>query len=298
MKINSKRVTADFDVTIPQEGLYDSDGFDLGRHVNNLRQQDKERQAAEAQERKIQDLRTKYANVINDIQNSDDPIQTAFELLVPSSGPADSQAGELVRAMMRLLYRDFNDGDVFYEGYGLETCANAAQYLCNEIGAPIIDIVETTANKQATSSEYTRALEEMSGIVIDTLIDNPQLFDTPNDSDYQDTDISDIKDLEPKYELDIAFSDSVQAHLDCGDISNRDIQWEVESWLSNMWGCEDAYVHVLAQYVMIYDLNREAYDELARIGEANFESYGDMLDEEYGSPDDEDEQYDEDDEDY
>lgn len=295
MRINSKRITADFDVTIPQEGLYDSDGFDLGRHVNNLRQQDKERQAAEAQERKIQDLRTKYANVINDIQNSDDPIQTAFELLVPSSGPADSQAGELVRAMMRLLYRDYNDGDVFYEGYGIETCADAAQYLCNEIGAPIIDIVETTANKQATSSEYTRALEEMSGIVIDTLMDNPQLFDTPNDGDYQDTDISDIKDLEPKYELDIAFSDSVQAHLDCGDISNRDIQWEVESWLSNMWGCEDAYVDVLAQYVMIYDLNREAYDELARIGEANFESYGDMLDEEYGSPYDEDE---EDEEDY
>lgn len=294
MRINSKRIAADFDVTIPQEGLYDSDGFDLGRHVNNLRQQDKERQAAAAREKEIQNLRTKYANVINDIQNSDDPLQTAFELLVPSRGPADSQAGELVRAMMRLVYRDFNDGDVFYEGYGLETCANAAQYLCNEIGAPIIDIVETTANNQATSSEYIRALEEMSGIVIDTLIDNPQLFDTPNDDDYQDTDISDIKALEPKYELDIAFSDSVQAHLDCADISIRDIQWEVESWLSDVH-CEDAYVDVLAQYVMIYDLNREAYDELARTGDAYFESYGGMLDEEYGSPDDEDE---EDEEDY
>jgi hypothetical protein len=294
MRINSKRITADFDVTIPQEGLYDSDGFDLGRHVNNLRQQDKERQAAEAQEREIQDLRTKYANVINDIQNSDDPIQTAFELLVPSSGPADSQAGELVRAMMRLLYRDFNDGDVFYEGYGLETCADAAQYLCNEIGDPIIDIVLTTANKQATGSEYTRALEEMSGIVIDTLMDNPQLFDTPNDGDYRCTDISDIKDLEPKYELDIAFSDSVQAHLDCDDISSRDIQWEVESWLHNMQ-CEDAYVDVFDQYVVINDLNRDAYDELARTGGSYFESYGDMLDEEYGSPYDEDE---EDEEDY
>ena len=284
MRINSKRVTADFDVTIPQEGLYDSDGFDLGRHVSNLRKQDKERQAAAAREKEMQNLRTKYADAINDIQNSDDPLQTAFDLLVPPRGPADSQAGELVRAMMRLVYRDFNDGDVFYEGYGLETCADAAQYLCNEIGAPIIDIVETTANKQATDSEYTRALEEMSGIVIDTLMDNPQ-----------DTDISDIKALEPKYELDISFSDSVQAHLDCGDINNRDIQWEVESWLSNMWGCEDAYVDVFDQYVVIYDLNREAYDELARTGDAYFESYGDMLDEEYGSPDDEDE---EDEEDY
>lgn len=297
MKINSKRVTADFDVTIPQEGLYDSDGFDLRQHVSNLRKQDEERQAAAAREKEIQNLRTKYADAINDIQNSDDPLQTAFDLLVPSKGPADSKAGELVRAMMRLLYRDYNDGDVFYEGYGIETCANAAEYLCIEIGDPIIDIVETTANKQATDSEYTRALEEMSSIVINTLIDNPQLFDTPNDGDYQDTDISDIKALEPKYELDISFSDSVQAHLDCGDISSRDIQWEVEEWLSNMQ-CEDAYVDVFRGYVMIYDLNREAYDELVRIGDANFESYGDMLDEEYGSPDEEDEEDDEDEEDY
>lgn len=297
MKFNSKRVTADFDVTIPQEGLYDSDGFDLRQHVSNLRKQDEERQAATAREKEMQNLRTKYADAINDIQNSDDPLQTAFDLLVPPSGPADSKAGELVRAMMRLLYRDYNDGDVFYEGYGLETCANAAEYLCIEIGDPIIDIVETTANKQATDSEYTRALEEMSSIVIHTLMDNPQLFDTPNDGDYQDTDISDIKDLEPKYELDIAFSDSVQAHLDCGDISSRDIQWEVESWLSDMWDCRDAYVDVFDQYVVINDLNRDAYDELARTGEANFESYGDMLDEEYGSPYEEDEE-DEEGEDY
>lgn len=297
MKINSKRVTADFDVTIPQEGLYDSDGFDLRQHVSNLRKQDEERQAAAAREQEMQNLRTKYADAINDIQNSDDPLQTAFDLLVPPSGPADSKAGELVRAMMRLLYRDYNDGDVFYEGYGLETCANAAEYLCIEIGDPIIDIVETTANKQATDSEYTRALEEMSSIVIHTLMDNPQLFDTPNDGDYQDTDISDIKDLEPKYELDIAFSDSVQAHLDCGDISSRDIQWEVESWLSDMRDCRDAYVDVFDQYVVINDLNRDAYDELVRTGEANFESYGDMLDEEYGSPYDEDDE-DEEDEDY
>lgn len=293
MKINSKRVTADFDVTIPQEGLYDSDGFDLRQHVSNLRKQDEERQAATAREKEMQNLRTKYADAINDIQNSDDPLQTAFDLLVPPSGPADSKAGELVRAMMRLLYRDYNDGDVFYEGYGLETCANAAEYLCIEIGDPIIDIVETTANKQATDSEYTRALEEMSAIVVDTLMKNPQLFDTPNEDDYQDTDISDIKALEPKYELDISFPDSVQAHLDSGDISNRDIQWEVEEWLSNMQ-CEDAYVDVFRGYVMIYDLNREAYDELVRVGDANFESYGDMLDEEYGSPDEEDEE----DEDY
>lgn len=37
-----------------------------------------------------------------------------FNLLVPAEGPADTEAGELVRCLNRLGYRFFNDGDMMY----------------------------------------------------------------------------------------------------------------------------------------------------------------------------------------
>ena len=58
-----------------------------------------------------------------------DQLQVYFDELVPAQGKADTVAGELVRAMMRILYRDYNDGDLFYEGYGKETCGGSVVYL-------------------------------------------------------------------------------------------------------------------------------------------------------------------------
>lgn len=63
-------------------------------------------------------------NVLNKIKAQVDPnmdpsdqLQVYFDALVPRSGKAKTVAGELVRAMMRILYRDFNDGDVWYSGF-------------------------------------------------------------------------------------------------------------------------------------------------------------------------------------
>ena len=69
-------------------------------------------------------------SLVSQILESSDPINKAFQLLVPSSGKATTVAGELVRAMMKIMYRDYNDGDVFYEGSGIETCAACVAYIC------------------------------------------------------------------------------------------------------------------------------------------------------------------------
>ena len=45
-----------------------------------------------------------------------------FKELVPISGKADSLAGEIVRAISRIGYRFYNDGDQLGIGYGKETC--------------------------------------------------------------------------------------------------------------------------------------------------------------------------------
>ena len=59
-------------------------------------------------------------------------INQLFEELVPASGKAESLAGELVRAMARIGYRWYNDGDQVGIGYGRETCNPAARFLIHK----------------------------------------------------------------------------------------------------------------------------------------------------------------------
>lgn len=52
-----------------------------------------------------------------------------FKKIVPESGMANTVIGEIFRAVGRLGYRNFNDGDYFYQGYGCETCGSSATFL-------------------------------------------------------------------------------------------------------------------------------------------------------------------------
>lgn len=52
-----------------------------------------------------------------------------FEVLVPDMGKADTVAGEIIRAISRIGYRFYNDGDHIGCGYGNETCNAPARFL-------------------------------------------------------------------------------------------------------------------------------------------------------------------------
>ena len=60
---------------------------------------------------------------------NEDRINKLFKELVPETGKAGSLAGELVRAMSRIGYRFYNDGDQLGIGYGKETCNPAGRFL-------------------------------------------------------------------------------------------------------------------------------------------------------------------------
>lgn len=60
---------------------------------------------------------------------NEERINKLFKELVPETGKADSLAGELVRAMSRIGYRFYNDGDQLGIGYGKETCNPAGRFL-------------------------------------------------------------------------------------------------------------------------------------------------------------------------
>jgi hypothetical protein len=52
-----------------------------------------------------------------------------YEKLVPEEGKAETVEGEMLRAISKIGYRYFNDGDYFWDGYGAETAGPAHAYL-------------------------------------------------------------------------------------------------------------------------------------------------------------------------
>lgn len=52
-----------------------------------------------------------------------------FDKYVPGEGKANTVGGEILRAVNRIAYRNFNDGDYFWYDYGIETCGSSAIYL-------------------------------------------------------------------------------------------------------------------------------------------------------------------------
>lgn len=107
-------------------------------------------------------------------------INELFKELVPFEGKADSLAGELIRAMSRIGYRFYNDGDQLGIGYGKETCNPAGRFL----GAKGNDrIAKLTADAWAVYSEeaYEKILDALEGAVADYIEQNPDLRNQPTE---------------------------------------------------------------------------------------------------------------------
>ena len=113
-----------------------------------------------------------------------------FEELVPASGKAPTVAGEIVRAINRISYRNWNDGDHIGVGYGQETCNPAARYLgakCGEEVASLISAIWGIENDKA----YDLILGQFEAEVVKYLERNPELKAAENREDmfdYRDAD--------------------------------------------------------------------------------------------------------------
>lgn len=109
-----------------------------------------------------------------------------FEELVPPHGSADSKAGELVRAVNRIGYRFWNDGDQIGIGYGNETCNAAARYILEEFdGSEMADIVRAIWGLYF-ENEYEHGVVSLVDAMIRYLDKNPELKDVPNEYDMFD----------------------------------------------------------------------------------------------------------------
>lgn len=108
---------------------------------------------------------------------NEEKLDVLFKELVPYSGKAESLAGEIVRAMMRIVFRNFNDGDHVGVGYGKETCNPAARFLINKLPKDISALVLAIWGMYSDEA-YDAVLDVLVGKVADYVNDHPELRTT------------------------------------------------------------------------------------------------------------------------
>ncbi len=196
-----------------------------------------DRFARDEKARRDAELKAKAEEIQKQI-NGDYQFEHLFDILVPSSGKCETLAGELIRAVNKIEYRWFNDGDRWFEDYGIETAGPAAMFIIqfeNEDETPYWDFMLDWAQDNANDDEYNTKVEQLKNSISAYIESHPELLamETKDMYDINYKDVEEFLDeqgLIPTYELDADLPDELVAHLDKGNISERDLQWEVESW--------------------------------------------------------------------
>jgi len=95
-----------------------------------------------------------------------------FNKLVPGQGNADTIEGELLRAINKIIYRYYNDGDYFYKGYGAETAGPAVAFLMNsrEIPFKIQQTLTSILNKSIDTPD--EGYERLLNLALKTVLDH------------------------------------------------------------------------------------------------------------------------------
>lgn len=105
-----------------------------------------------------------------------------FDELVPEYGPADTVAGEMVRAASRIAYRYTNDGDMLNSPAGIDTVNAAARYLLDQFHdeSMVAHNIRSMIDASKRSDEYMYVWfpnESMVEHDIRSMIDASERFD-------------------------------------------------------------------------------------------------------------------------
>ena len=114
-----------------------------------------------------------------------------YDTLVPSSGNADTIEGEMLRAINKIVYRWYNDGDYFFKGYGIETAGAPMAFLatCDEIPQEVQSQMGRLEDKAIDSNgeeaKYETTIKEMLEYIL-TYIESKEGEYTPSKVDMFD----------------------------------------------------------------------------------------------------------------
>lgn len=125
-----------------------------------------------------------------------------FESYVPAMGGAETEGGELCRAMNRIIYRWYNDGDQIMEGYGKETCNAPARSILDKLEMQGIDTEPMNIKRimewgyNCFGKEYDLKIYEDAEYLLDVFDKHPELFEMTSTGDMFEwkDDVVDVED--------------------------------------------------------------------------------------------------------
>lgn len=100
---------------------------------------------------------------------SDNPeIRTVNDMYLPATGEGDSLATQIVTAVNKLIYKWYNDGDVYDNRYILQGWANDLSDYANWLYkyTPAADIL-SRISEVYTESEYEDLLQDVADMLLD-----------------------------------------------------------------------------------------------------------------------------------
>lgn len=265
------------DVRIPKDMMFDPDasGFSLKKIAKEADDKEKAERAREEQNAKRESYKERAFEVLKELEmryedeeykNPSELLEIIFEEFVPSSGVAETVAGEVARAMIKILYRDYNDGDLFYCGYGLESSAgNAAAFLMDIFDGEWWDDFDSIRNRMLENDQYTKALEDLSLKMTLYIIEHPELLYEPNTLDYLKASTRQLEEDQPRYDFEIYFSDDLRELSYHEDFDIQDAVDFVENYLSWNSTYSGAEVEIWSRYdtsMTITNLTKDGVDLL------------------------------------
>lgn len=112
------------------------------------------------------------------LRKFDEYFDNLRDTLVPDMGKADTVAGEIIRAMDRLVYRFLNDGDCVGIDYGNETCNGSYRYLCHMLQDKMPNLTYVSDD-----GKYMELLLEMMCVIMNYFHASPVIMTLRNTVD-------------------------------------------------------------------------------------------------------------------
>ena len=113
-----------------------------------------------------------------ELEDRNEPL---YDKLVAGSGKSDTVEGEMLRAINKIVYRYYNDGDEYHTGYGIETAGPAHSFLVNA-NHPLRSLVSTLFKN---GTNYEQTIKDVLDAILDHIESRRGKY-TPNSEDMYD----------------------------------------------------------------------------------------------------------------
>lgn len=298
---------AEVPFTLNSKEMFGSaDTFDLKKAAQKRVSDENERIAKEAEEKRKAELKEKNKDlfaIIDSNESAKDILEKIFDEYVPASGKSDIVAVELARAYAKISGRWYNDGDVLFIGYGIETCGRPFNYIAYTLDSDVFSIVDNFSKEMSNNSytadevyeyadeHYEDVLDDIANAIVTWMRNNPGacLWETDDMLDKKYNDNSDLEELEPKFSLEVSSSnfeheifDWVYEYGDNVGYDMRDLIRDFSDdaeWWDSMRGAEKDYEYA---DVIGYLVPVESYNDAVKETISWFDDKLSELKNEYG----------------